>query len=62
MSEELECLLKILDGILSLTCRSNPPPNLSLSYLKFLQLVVLNYAFEKVESYDEKINEKTSEV
>ena len=28
MSEEIECLFKNLGGILSLTYRRNPPPNL----------------------------------
>lgn len=61
MPEEIECLVKALDCISSLTCGSNPPPNLFLSYLKILQPVVLNCAFGKVESNDKKIDEKTSE-
>ena len=50
MSEEIECLFKNLDGVLSFTYRSNTPPNLFRSYLKILKPVTLNCAFGKVES------------
>ena len=49
MSEEIECLFKNLDGILSFTYRSNPPTNLFWLYLKILKPVILNCAFGKVK-------------
>ena len=43
-------LEKNLDGILSFTYRSNPPPNLFRSCSKFLKPFILNCVFGKVES------------
>ena len=56
MSNKIEYFFKNLDGILSFTYRSNPPPNFFHLYLKIMKLAVLNCAFGKVEfNFDSNI-------